>query len=66
MEETLPQASSATVPEKTDLTWRQYLETEAATRVAALERQVMLSPVDDEAALGETLVTQARAAGRGR
>src|SRR5688572_3796839 len=36
MEETLPQGTSATVPEKTDLTWRQYLETEAATRVVYL------------------------------
>jgi DNA polymerase-3 subunit delta len=39
---------------------------EAAARVSALERQVMLSPVSDEAALGETLVTIARAAARNR
>jgi DNA polymerase-3 subunit delta len=47
-------------------TWSADRIAEAASRVAALERQVMLSPVDDEAALGETLVTLARAAGRGR
>ena len=46
--------------------WSAERLAEAASRVAALERQVMLSPVDDEAALGETLVTLARAAGRGR
>ena len=51
---------------------RQVLQVLAAqieqieTAVAALEKQVMLSPVDDEAALGETLVTLARAAGRSR
>lgn len=39
---------------------------EAASRVSALERQIMLRPLADEAALGETLVTLARAAGRGR
>jgi DNA polymerase III subunit delta len=39
---------------------------EAAARVSALERQIMLRPLNDEAALGETLVTLARAAGRGR
>lgn len=38
----------------------------AASRVSALERQIMLRPLADEAALGETLVTFARAAGRGR
>ena len=38
---------------------------EAASRVSALERQIMLRPLADEAALGETLVTLARA-GRGR
>jgi DNA polymerase-3 subunit delta len=38
----------------------------AASRVSALERQIMLRPLADEAALGETLVTLARAAGRGR
>jgi DNA polymerase III subunit delta len=37
---------------------------EAASRVSALERQIMLRPLDDAAALGETLVTLARAAGR--
>jgi len=37
---------------------------EAASRVSALERQIMLRPLDDQAALGETLVTLARAAGR--
>ena len=37
---------------------------EAASRVAALERQIMLRPLADEAALGETLVTVARASGR--
>ena len=39
---------------------------EAASRVGSLERQLMLSAVSDEAALGETLVTLARVAGRGR
>ncbi len=39
---------------------------EATSRVSALERQIMLRPLADEAALGETLVTLARAAGRGR
>lgn len=39
---------------------------EAASRVSQLERQIMLRPLDDEAALGETLVTLARAAGRSR
>jgi DNA polymerase-3 subunit delta len=39
---------------------------EAAARVATLERQIMLRPLADEAALGETLVALARAAGRGR
>jgi DNA polymerase-3 subunit delta len=39
---------------------------EAAARVSGLERQIMLRPLADEAALGETLVTLARAAGRGR
>ncbi|MFL6852678.1 MAG: DNA polymerase III subunit delta [Sphingomicrobium sp.] len=39
---------------------------EAASRVSGLERQIMLRPLADEAALGETLVTLARAAGRGR
>lgn len=39
---------------------------EAAFRVSALERQIMLRPLPDDAALGETLVTLARVAGRGR
>jgi DNA polymerase-3 subunit delta len=39
---------------------------EAASRVARLERQVMLRPLADDAALGETLVALARAAARGR
>jgi DNA polymerase-3 subunit delta len=47
-------------------TWSAERLAEAASRVSALERQVMLTPVSDEAALGETLVTIARAAGRGR
>lgn len=46
--------------------WTAERLAEAALRVAALEKQVMLSPVDDEAALGETLVTLARVASRGR
>jgi DNA polymerase-3 subunit delta len=37
---------------------------EAAARVSELERQIMLRPLDDEAAVGEMLVTLARAAGR--
>lgn len=47
-------------------TWSAERLAEAAARVSALERQVMLSPVSDEAALGETLVTIARAAARNR
>ena len=43
-------------------TWSAERLAEAASRVCALERQLMLSPVSDEAALGETLVTIARAA----
>jgi DNA polymerase-3 subunit delta len=39
---------------------------EAASRVSTLERQIMLRPLADEAALGEMLVTVARAAGRRR
>jgi DNA polymerase-3 subunit delta len=39
---------------------------EAAARVSSLERQIMLRPLADEAALGETLVTLARVAGRAR
>ena len=46
--------------------WSAERLAEAASRVALLEKQVMLSPIDDEAALGETLVTLARAAGRSR
>lgn len=38
----------------------------AASRVAELERQVMLRPLDDDSALGEALVGLARAAVRGR
>ena len=37
---------------------------EAASRVAGLERQIILRPLADEAALGEALVALARAAGR--
>ena len=37
---------------------------EAASRVAALERSIMLRPLADESALGETLVALARAAAR--
>lgn len=47
-------------------TWPAERLAEAAARVSALERQIMLRPLADEAALGETLVTIARAAGRGR
>ena len=47
-------------------TWSTDRLAEAASRVSALERQIMLSPLADDAALGETLVTLARAAGRGR
>jgi len=47
-------------------TWSAERLAEAASRVSTLERQLMLTPVCDEAALGETLVTIARAAGRGR
>lgn len=45
-------------------TWPAERLAEAASRVAALERQIMLRPLNDQAALGETLVTLARAAGR--
>lgn len=45
-------------------TWSAERLAEAASRVAALERQIMLRPLADEAALGEALVTLARAAGR--
>lgn len=47
-------------------TWSAERLAEAALRVSALERQIMLRPLADEAALGETLVTLARVAGRGR
>ncbi|HET9335318.1 MAG TPA: DNA polymerase III subunit delta [Sphingomicrobium sp.] len=47
-------------------TWPAERLAEAASRVSALERQIMLRPLADEAALGETLVTIARAVGRGR
>jgi DNA polymerase-3 subunit delta len=47
-------------------TWSAERLAEAASRVSALERQVMLTPASDEAALGETLVTVARAAARAR
>lgn len=47
-------------------TWPAERLAEAASRVSALERQIMLRPLADDAALGETLVTLARAAGRGR
>ena len=47
-------------------TWSSERLAEAASRVSALEKQIMLSPVSDETALGETLVTIARAAGRSR
>jgi len=46
--------------------WSAERLAEAAARVASLERQIMLRPLADEAALGETLVTLARAAARGR
>ena len=46
--------------------WSAERLAEAASRVSQLERQVMLRPLADDAALGETLVTLARAAGRGR
>jgi DNA polymerase III subunit delta len=47
-------------------TWPAERLAEAASRVSALERQIMLRPLADEAALGETLVALARAAGRAR
>ena len=46
--------------------WSAERLAEAAVRVSTLERQIMLRPLADEAALGETLVALARAAGRGR
>ena len=45
-------------------TWSAERLAEAALRVSTLERQIMLRPLADEAALGETLVTLARAGGR--
>jgi len=45
-------------------TWPAELLAEAASRISALERQIMLRPLADEAALGETLVGLARAASR--
>lgn len=47
------------------LAWSAERLAEAASRVSSLERRIMLRPLADEAALGETLVTLARA-GRGR
>ena len=47
-------------------TWSSERLAEAASRVSNLERQIMLRPLADDAALGETLVTLARAAGRAR
>jgi DNA polymerase-3 subunit delta len=47
-------------------TWSAERLAEAASRVSTLERQVMLRPLPDDAALGEMLVTLARVAGRGR
>ena len=47
-------------------TWTADRLAEAASRVLTLERGIMLRPLADEAALGETLVTLARAAGRSR
>lgn len=46
--------------------WSAERLAEAAARVSALERQIMLRPLSDEAALGEMLVTLTRVAGRGR
>ena len=46
--------------------WSAEWLAEAASRVSQLERQVMLRPLADDAALGETLITLARAAGRSR
>lgn len=47
-------------------TWSAERLAEASARVSGLERQIMLRPLNDEAALGETLITLARVAGRGR
>ena len=46
--------------------WSAARLAEAAERASALEKQVMLAAAPDAAALGETLITLARAAGRGR
>lgn len=46
--------------------WTAKRLSEAAARVSALELQIMLRPLSNDAALGEALVTLARAAGRGR
>lgn len=46
--------------------WTSERLAEAAARVAALEQRIMLRPIADEAALGETLVTLARVAQQGR
>lgn len=46
--------------------WSADRLSEAASRVSALELQIMLRPLPDDAALGETLVTLGRVAGRGR
>lgn len=46
--------------------WSSQRLAEAASRVSQLEQQIMLRPLADDAALGETLVTLARAAGRDR
>src|SRR5213075_2260136 len=46
--------------------WSAERLAEAAARVSALERLIMLRPLADEAALGEMLVTLARAPGRNR
>ena len=47
-------------------TWSAARLTEAMDRAAETERQMMLSTVPDEAALGELLVTLARVGARGR
>ena len=47
-------------------TWSAHRLAEAATRASDLERQIMLRPLPDQSALGETLVTLARAAGARR
>lgn len=48
------------------LTWSAKRLAEAAARVSMLEQQIMLLPVANEAALGETLIGIARAASRSR